>query len=209
MTIRGRLVMNRAIRMTSVLDPEAESVNCQKGSPIRSARISLTTIASSVGSRKWAPRLRLRAQRRRHGFIAVADRHAEIAEVEVEVVVAIHVGEARAAAAGDVDRRRPVQPDIHDIGTPRGRWRSPASAGRGNARSAARIPGPRRCAVQPVGGRSIIAVCGYKVLIGSPENLVGSDTRQGGDARHYLTNSGVLRHPAAPPGAAFSRSRER
>ena len=44
--------MNRAMRMTSVLEPEADSVNCQKGRPIRSARILLTAIASSVGDRR-------------------------------------------------------------------------------------------------------------------------------------------------------------
>jgi len=53
---------------------------------------------------------RLCPQRFRDGGVAVADRHAQVAEIEVQVAVRVDVGEGGTRAIRDVDRRCAVQP---------------------------------------------------------------------------------------------------
>ena len=53
---------------------------------------------------------RLRRKRLGHGFIPIADGHAQVAEIEIEIGVPVHVGEGRPFSLGDVQRRGPVEP---------------------------------------------------------------------------------------------------
>jgi hypothetical protein len=63
---------------------------------------------------------RLGTERAGDGRIAVADRHRQITEIEIEVIVAVRVGERSALAAGNVDRRCPVQACHPRHGDPHG-----------------------------------------------------------------------------------------
>ena len=99
--------MNRAIRITSYRIPKP-TAKLPEREPTRSARISPTAMASSVGNRKWAPRLAWLATRWLRSFRSpIADRHAEIGTGRSRDSRCHQHRKERAVATGDVNRRGP------------------------------------------------------------------------------------------------------